>query len=243
MKKKMIALLAGALMTLSASSAFAYFGTVTGDQFDLVRVVYDTTGSVEVVSDLGNVTTVAGNLAPTFSLSQFGANKSFANLNVAYFAYDNASNSFWGTSTVAPASATNALIQSAYTNAQSVTGLYNTFGTQTVVGNQATTGSYYNAMDKNGVTIGQFAGLLAGNTGEQNLAALASGGSVSMELYKFSITGARSAASITDIMTITTNADGTTTVPGGPATPIPAPFFLMGSGLLGMFGLRRKQKA
>ena len=99
-------------------------------------------------------------------------------------------------------------------------------------------------MNLGGAAIASFGGLLTPATGEANLAALASGGSVSMELYEFQLTGSGRSATVTttDFMKITTNADGTTTV-GTSATPIPPAFFLMGSGLLGMFGLRRKQRA
>ena len=113
MKKKMIALLAGALMSVAMSgSAFAFFGTVSGDTNDLIRVVYDSTGTVEVATDLGALGTT-GNLAGAFSLSQFGPGKTDANLNVAYFAYDNTTNTFYATSTVVPASVTSAGVAAA----------------------------------------------------------------------------------------------------------------------------------
>jgi hypothetical protein len=62
MKKKMIVLLAAALMTLGASNAFAYFGN---DQ--LIEVLFDTSQSKEVAIDLGTLSTTNG--GTTYSLA------------------------------------------------------------------------------------------------------------------------------------------------------------------------------
>ena len=48
------------------------------------------------------------------------------------------------------------------------------------------------------------------------------------------------------LLDLTTNTDGTTTVnyvAPTAATPIPAAAWLLGSGLMGLFGMRRKMKA
>ena len=49
-----------------------------------------------------------------------------------------------------------------------------------------------------------------------------------------------SATNFVQLSTITTNADGTTNIS---ATPIPAAIYLMGSGLLGLVGIRRRKNS
>jgi hypothetical protein len=71
----------------------------------------------------------------------------------------------------------------------------------------------------------------------------ATSGSVTQNLYFLDNANGANKVGVS-VATISTNFDGSTTIvtPNTAATPIPPAFFLMGSGLLGMFGLRRKNK-
>jgi hypothetical protein len=251
MKKKMIALLAGALMMISASSAFAAFSDL-----ELIRVVYQRTGgTVEAATDLGNVNTLlasGGNVGGGVNAFTTITGTAFAtsDLYVAYFAVDITGKKMWMSGTGAEGIGT--------LKTSLITGVANTLYTQynspapvapatsTVGRSTGDAASYFKKADLstsfgsfgNAITIG------AGNV-EASLATLASG-SVSQNLYYFANfggtlaerTGVLSAQNGTTI-TILTNADGSTTVN---ATPIPAAIYLMGSGLLGMVGLRRKKR-
>ena len=243
MKKKMIALLAGLMLTLSAGSAFAYFGTVSGNNLDLVRVVYDTAGSVEVATDLGSVDGSGLASASAFSLSQFGTGKTFANLNVAYFAFDTTTHSLWTTSTQLPAGFTTGTVGSAISASGLMSGYYNSLGgsTGTVVASQSNVNSFFSQFDLGGAATGSADAVLNPATNELNLAALATAGYADLQLYKFTITGSgrNTAVSVASDLVLRTNADGTTSVQ---ATPIPAAAWLFGSGLMGLFGLRRKAR-
>lgn len=77
---------------------------------------------------------------------------------------------------------------------------------------------------------------------EANLAALVTGTATSVTQNLYHFTSANVAGSVADFngVTITTSADGSSTVT---ATPIPAAFYLMGSGLMGLVGLRRRKNA
>ncbi len=243
MKKKMIALLAGAMMFAAMSgNAFAYFGTGNSNNFDLVRVVYDSTGTVEVGTDLGNINTISGtsSASSAFSLSQFGTGKTFANLNVAYFAIDQTTGTLWTTSTSVPAGMTKTNVLNAITAGQSISSYYNQLGgsTGTVVADQGNVNSFYSLFDKGGAATGSADAALNPATNELNLSALASTGFADMELYKFTGTGRTGTLTTTAAMVLRTNANGTTTIN---PVPIPPAFFLMGSGLLGMVGIRRRR--
>src|SRR6185369_16678479 len=89
-RKKLAVLVAAALMTLSASSAFAAFGDM-----ELIRVYYErTTGTVEVATDLGNIDNLLA--APSTTIAgAFGTVGTSANMYAAYFAVDRAHNMLW----------------------------------------------------------------------------------------------------------------------------------------------------
>jgi hypothetical protein len=74
------------------------------------------------------------------------------------------------------------------------------------------------------------------------LNALGSGGFVDQKLYFFNFTSpANPATAGTQVATIRTMADGSTIInPASPVVPIPPSVLLLGSGLLGLIGLRRR---
>jgi hypothetical protein len=75
---------------------------------------------------------------------------------------------------------------------------------------------------------------------ELNLANLAVNNTQSLWFFSDALTTVAANKIGTSVAQIITNNDGSTTVVT--ATPIPAAFYLMGSGLLGLVGLRRRNK-
>jgi len=264
MKKKMIALLAGALMVLGASNAMAYFGSN-----ELIRIVENTSTGDEVVTDLGNVSSLISQANSTGSVTVFGLGGSsdafttvggtnFAagkdsNLVVAYLAYNpaTASKNVWLSGTMG-ATLTNVGAQynnfkNGYSAVFELNGTgaggyyYNQTGLSSATSNSGTnTNSFIYKFDT--ASPGTFAGLLSTADGDASLATLASA-SVQQGLYFWS-NGSIDGQSINQLtgLTILTNADGSTTIQAQD-TPIPAAAYLLGSGLMGLFGLRRKQRA
>jgi hypothetical protein len=236
-KKKLAILAAAAMLTLSASSAFAAFGNL-----ELVRVTFNQTGgTTEIATDLGNVSTVLaggtfGAGANAFTAQAGGT--SFSNLNSVYFAVNTTTKELWITG-VNPSifAGKSATITSLTT---SIFNYYNTFGTTTVLADASNPSSYRVKADSTN-QFGQFGTAITAAARpytEANLAALATGGSVTQDIYYFASYAAAGAG--VKVGSITTNANGSSTVT---ATPIPAAFYLMGSGLLGLVGLRRRNNA
>jgi hypothetical protein len=248
MKKKMIVLLAAALLALGASNAMAYF-----EDYELIRVVYNASTGNEMATDLGNITTLLGNAASAGAAGYTvgGGSNAFtggtalgssanANLYSAYFALDyiaGSSTNTWFSSTAAT-SPNNAGQYDPMKNAAMSTFFLNYMGpgtesVQTMKG--AGSNSYQANFD---ATPGNFAAYLDTLTGEASLATLASG-SVSQNLF-FWADGSVNGNGV-KVLDILTNADGSTTLKAT-ATPIPAAAYLLGSGLMGLLGLRRKQR-
>lgn len=258
MKKKLVALFAAALMTVSfAGNAMAALWL----EGDLIRVVYDTVGGNEVATDLGSLSTVSaggtfGGGVNAVTLAQFtGSN--WSSLHVAYFMLSQTP-----TQTAAVSGAFNGSVTSeagGYTSFQpgaslalgqyAATALVSG-ATATVSLPKSTTNSFYTQLDVgSGVAQGDFGGLIVTTTnaaGAISLAALATTGYVDQTLFTWSNSALDAAGRLagTKGVTLTTMADGSTVINGGAAAvPVPPAFFLMGSGLLGIFGVRRKMNA
>jgi hypothetical protein len=244
LKKKIVMLIAAAMMTLSASSAFAAFADM-----ELIRVVYErTTGTTEQVTDLG---TISSNLTGThtYAGATLTANNS-ANLFATYFAVNKNTGDMWvsGSSdtTIAPV----AVGTPGFTSFKNgVGGVYLTYNAATPDANGVRTGlqsapnSFKTKLDANQGAFGNAVNIATRVNSEISLASLvgAASGSVTQNLYFLNGNAAGSVGQL--VASITTSANGSTTVAAPTATtPIPPAFFLMGSGLLGMFGLRRKNK-
>jgi hypothetical protein len=238
MFKKIATFAVAAMLTLSASSAFAAFADL-----QLTRVVFNQTGGVtEIATALGDVNTlmttspgIYGGGVDAFTAQTGGTN--FANLSVVYFAVDTVNRHLWitGLNPVGTIGKSGSITGAAtllfqYYNALTATG-------NTVLADASNSSSYRVKMDAT-TQLGQFCNFITaatrGNT-EASLASLASGGIVTQNLYYF----ANYASSAAGVMagTVSTYANGDTT------TPIPAAFYLMGSGLMGLVGLRRRNKA
>lgn len=256
MKKKMITLLAAAMLTLSAvGSASAAFV-----QGDLIRVIYDTKGTKEIATDLGAMSTlttlgtgsVVGGGVDAATLAQFGGS-TYADLRVGYFAIQKANTginpaNLWlaGDPTVAPKSG--ALKWSgAYTAFNNTLGNYaQSAGNTAVIADKSVGNTFYVNMDRSGLQVGNYGTFLPTNPagGVLNLAALATTGYVDQAIYNWSGSVTNTSAYGTQVLTLRTMADGSTVInPGAAPVPIPPAFLLMGSGLLGMVGIRRKMAA
>jgi hypothetical protein len=252
MRKKIVSILAAALLALSmAAPAMAtYF-----NDNDLIQIVYNTAGGNEVATDLGAISgsTFTSNGSLSFlgggTITGTGVNAAvtggttfsgvkLSSINVTYLAYDlsNSNNPiyFSSNSSTPPVyqnggqwGNANSLLQSLY---------FNGTGTQqqVVVSTSNNNSFAYNF----GSTPGDIGGLLTTASSESTLTGLASGGTITQKLYYFADTANGSTAQ--DLaLNLITNSAGTFTAADA-STPIPPSFLLMGSGLLGMVGIRRK---
>jgi hypothetical protein len=249
LRKKIAVLVAAALMSLTASSAFAAFADLS-----LVRVVYErSTGTVEYVTDLGNVKSLLAGPTTTIAGSALTAGTA-SNLFVAYYAIDRvgtlgaAGPDLWVSGSTNVANAPAMVGSLGFTTAKSASTLnytmYNALGGATGVvytGSQSNTQSYRVAMSANQGALGNAINIATRPGTEASLASLvgATSGFVTQNLY-FVANGNLANSKGVSAATINTNFDGSTTIVT--ATPIPAAFYLMGSGLLGLVGLRRRNK-
>jgi hypothetical protein len=250
MKKKMIALLAGALLTVAlAGNAMAAF-----ENFDLIRIAYQTAGgTAEVATDLGSLSSILSGTAvnsTSFITGGTGAgtafsNTSLSNINVLYIAFD--SNNISGTdkawfsgAATAPGLISNNTWTTGPSSIQSYyRGMSQLLGNATqVVGSQGAANSYANLFGNGGGTQSDGSlGLLIDGTVEANLGA----GAATQHLWYLADS---TSPVFADLGTLITNLDGTTSFTSASQaaqTPIPPSLLLMGSGLLGMIGLRRKK--
>ncbi|RNC69005.1 MAG: PEP-CTERM sorting domain-containing protein [Desulfuromonadales bacterium] len=243
MKKKMIALLAGALMTVAmAGNALAYF-----ENDHLIRVVYDKTAMKEVATDLGSISTilstkgvqVLGAGADSY-LGGALATSSFSNLNVAYYAVNVANMDLYLSSKADTQSLNGTTGWTAGSSAIANTlSRYAGLGGSTVTLGMGDASSYWAKLDGTGTKVGKFNTFYSAANGEMNLAALATGGEVKQNLFFFD-NPKTTVAGVKQNLTIKTLSTGGTEVASN--VPVPPALFLMGSGLLGLVGIRRKKQ-
>jgi hypothetical protein len=260
MKRKLSVLLAALMVFAVAGQAAAYF-----EDYHLIRAIYKVGSSVEVLNDLGLVGDLIGqtNKKVGFgtletNLSDFGQGTTFDQLRVAYFAIDDGSASPHEVWLAGPAGGASSQtrkygnITGAWANIQTYySGLAGTgTGEVKTTGVQSDPLSYYSKMNLGGTGIGQFNLFYpVGTSGEESLAALASGGVVEQYLYYFSHTGTSSAFPVTpgvNVAMIQTYLDaagsaGTIINPAGAAVPVPAAVWLLGTGVIGLVGIRRRK--
>jgi hypothetical protein len=174
-----------------------------------------------------------------------------ANLFAAYFAIDrNAggvtnSPDLWVSGSTDVALAPKAVGTLGFTTAKNGSNAVYNYYNQTAtsgIGDQANSASYTKSLTASQGAIGNAVTIATRPNTEISLAGLvgATSGSVTQNLYYFANANTANSVGL-QVATITTNFDGSTTI-NATTTPIPPAFFLMGSGLLGMFGLRRKTK-
>jgi hypothetical protein len=243
-KNKIVALLAAAAMTLAAGNAFASFS-----QGDLIQVVVNSDSTVETATDLGSITSLesASNLTVSNVLNADNANQ-----NVFYFAATNS------THTVSVGAVAPITTYTKETSGSSATGLsvtvipyYNTltaannaYGYSVVTANNTNTSSYN--VFANAAGTGSVAALL--NIANQanaysSLASLATT-PINETVYTFTnIEQNKSGSNLTTpgvAIEIASNGNVIINASQAAPTPIPAAAYLLGSGLLGLLGFRRK---
>ncbi len=261
--RKIATLVAAAALTLTASSAFAAFTDLS-----LERFVYNST--TEVATDLGNVNDLMSKTNYTIGsgASSFTTllGTSDTPLYVAYFAYDNNTGNLWLSAEKGLGSITGSLngSNSAASVANNINGYYTvntTVAATTVTSDSATSAvsvrtgdgvhTFFQKMDQNFVDNGAFQQTIDLGYYHDGVVEMDLTQSVTQGLYYFNLfdfidswDGESDIITLTEVGTVTTNADGTTTInaTNSTPTPIPAAFYLMGSGLLGLVGLRRRNE-
>ncbi len=252
MKKLLTVLAAGLLVFGVAGMAKADFN----NPGDLIQVVYQTTasgGSWEMATDLGSIASITANptaFSDSFNLltvsSALGGgftSSSLSSLQVAYFAVTSTgAGQAWISG---PSTGTVTSNGAAWNNVKTAMGNVindyagNTFP-QGVTQFTGDTSSYYFQLDKNGLGIGSFDTFVANGLGEK---ALVLGGNVLQDIFAFN--PANTSATVSGIFGLTTSlaSNGEITINGAQitsATPIPPSVLLLGSGLLGLIGIRRR---
>jgi hypothetical protein len=261
MKKIIGVMAAGALLLGFAGQSMASF-----TNGDLIRVVYSPGSTYEYATDLGSLTSLennASNSTTPITGSAFTgyAGTSYANLNVTYYVEGGATSADIAapTSQAAPQqqSATSSLIG----KMNNMATLYNTAADRiqsapsyTAQVSQTNAHAYVQSMNGATAYVGTYGNFVPATTDvEGSLAPLAAGGSVAMYLYNFTSTDGWVSGGPTLAGSLVTNTDGTafeiltvangTEIVEGPAgspVPVPPSMLLLGSGLLGLIGLRRK---
>jgi hypothetical protein len=274
MKKLAVVLVAAMLVFSLAGQAAAFF-----EDLHLIRTIYDTTSTTEIGSDLGlkALTSYGAYWPPSPSdfvgdlvaKSQFSGG--LADLRVAYYGIDKTNVDVWATGFGTGYPATNppgpwttdgdglqmgagkwSGLSGAMTRLQ---GYYAGGGTSTFIGSKSAASSYWNELDKAGVSVGSLGGslrLASFYEVEISLADLLTNGYVDQILYFFNTPTTTEFA--TEIATIRTYLDlGADGIVGGTGAnadrigtminpvPIPGSVLLLASGLLGLFGFRRKR--
>ncbi|MEZ4601727.1 MAG: PEP-CTERM sorting domain-containing protein [Syntrophotaleaceae bacterium] len=236
--KKFLSLIAIAAMALvfTAGSALADFASG-----QLIRVIYQDNGDVEMATSLGSVADLLGTnnntVGSSVSLSSF-AGADYSNLNVAYLVYGGGANTthyFSGETDVVPMTGSRNG-SSLNTNLNTVVSYYSTLGTDSATASQGSVLSFAYRFG----TDGLLADFYTRGNAIANLADLATAGYVDQTLYSFATPNAAAAGvAVATLRTALVNGVMVTTV-NPSAVPVPASLLLFGSGLLGLVGVRRK---
>jgi hypothetical protein len=253
MKKIMMFLMVAVLMLGISGQAMAAF-----EDGHLVRVVFSSSGQYETGTDLGDITALTTNTGANvvyntnnFSLAALGGTATAADSYVVYYSVAAAPNRAWISGPTSDITMTGA--RSAYSGLaggiHSVQGLYQVqgAGASQVTALMSDPNSFWTQMTNSGVGIGNMKGYVAASSGlaTASLADLTTVGYVDQKLFYFASASGIGNTTGVQVATIRTFADGHTELnpSAGPVTPIPAAVYLLGSGLLGLVGIRRKMAA
>jgi hypothetical protein len=241
MKKLLSMGVAMALMLGIVGQAVAYFDPF-GDA--LVQVVYKE-GDVQVAYDLGSAASLTTGAmmkpAGSIALSDFAAPVDWADLRIGYYAANNIapSGDVYFATTGSSAPSVKGTYYGPFMNmAFGLNSSLQSFGSAKVKTSITDPAGYGMKMNQNSNIPGHYAGFNADwEDGEASLAELASGGYVDMYLWHFTSGGEGKAVFEGCVGTLTVSADGSTTFK---PVPLPASVLLLGSGVLGLIGMRRK---
>ncbi len=250
MKKLLGVLLAAVLLFGLTGQVHAYYSG-----YDLIRVVYDTAynaynkptgGTYETATSLGSFQSnpsfsgvsgmaVGGGTDAFTTLS--GTN--FSTLRVGYFMYTGSTTvkNVWVSDDSAQARSTYRQYSGFYNNAQAIETVYRTApgDANTVQTLQSEPDSFWNRFEKASPSSFKSYLTTATSYGTQSLADLATNGYVDTYLYYFA-TGDAVADGV-QVAVIRTMADGSTIIN---PVPVPPALWLMGTGLIGLIGLRKR---
>jgi hypothetical protein len=246
MKKKMIALLTGLILTLSAGSAFASFANL-----DLIRVVYNTsTGTnYEQAVNLGNITTLmtASDLTVGPAITGIGAGNT---LSVAYFAINRTGTGLgqkdllWVGATGTP-TLTNVGNANNWNSLKITQDYYSGLSGSGSIANsdETNTSSYSSRFSQGGSNHGSFSGVFNATYREFTEMSLANLATAAIDMNVFAFANIKQGATVNPLadFVIRTDTDGNTII-NPTAVPIPAAAWLLGSGLMGLVGIRRRMK-
>ena len=243
MKKKLLVFAAAFMLLFSfAGQAMAAFTTN-----ELIRVVYVNGGvGNEVATDLGAASTWTSPSAITsttsyttnnFAISSF-TGYGYADLNVVYF-LKTQNNAFWTSGDLDGQNNSAGKKSASGGSIMTVLGYYASLGGSQVTGVSSNLSSYWKNPNQSGLGVGKFVAFLR-ESGEQNLAALATVGYVDQYLYYYPSSTSNLAGSGVAVAQIRTFADGHTEIMPVSSVPVPAAVWLLGSGLIGLVGIRRR---
>jgi hypothetical protein len=254
--KKMFSVLLVALIALAIGApAQASF-----DDAGLVRVVYRTDGTVELGTSLGQVrdliagTNLTAGAGATLGLdlTDFGVGANYANLRVAYLAFDTSTGETWVSSRVTPTSGATGAFDGFQRDITYIQGYYRqlTGGSAPdpvqVIGDKGNPNADWNRFNSGGFTTGGYNGFITAGTGEETLANLSNvGGFVDLGFFKWDYEEYNASGDLVATIRTALGTDGfgqTIINPGGgPAVPVPAAVWLFGTGLVGLVGIRRRK--
>ena len=242
----------GLIIFLVAFSTHA-FAFATGD---VILSLYDASTSQEVGYDLGSYATLSAagynsTWAAAINLGTF-SETSYANLTggifgaTSYAGIGAGTTQFFGSTDATAPTVTNGGLTNFVTSSQKVSNNYGSNNPSSV----SATGrySFYSIMDLQGATTGAYSTLLQDLSGTMSLTGfdvngnpLPAGVLAVMNLFAYNGTSSSVANGGNPVDLITIMSNGSIQVQSETTpTPIPAAFLLFGSGLIGLFGMKRK---